>query len=71
MSPTAFLLLQYYNYKNARVCMNYSEGLHFHYSGLISCQIGVISGQHDVVVACFHMSAWYLIVASPMFSKRY
>ena len=35
MSP-AFLLLQYYDfhsshssYKNARVCMNYAEGLHF------------------------------------------
>ena len=35
MSP-AFLLLQYYDfhsshssYKNARVCMNYTEGLHF------------------------------------------
>ena len=35
MSPT-FLLLQYYDfhsshssYKNARICMNYAEGLHF------------------------------------------
>ena len=35
MSP-AFLLLQYYDfhsshssYKNARICMNYAEGLHF------------------------------------------